>query len=813
MPKRDPIDQVLYRTAEIARNGPYPWARRQSTRLLVESSGERLLNALVHDEDLRSRVRTYMVRNQPAALAPLIFGGDLDHFKQEVFKSENPHRLLATGLLHEDSDVAHLAIDYLTGEENTDTLASETEMTAEEPPEVAPITENKDGDGTTSVELEQLEERINELLAELDAVQTERETAAARAELAEADAARLQTELERATWHATQLQSELDYLRTATPSRTQQRKRESKLRQAERYLKERDEYKARVAAADQAKREAVEGVAAMRAEADDAEAELREKLRRHKRARNAIERSLATPKGRAEYLERSISSEIRELDQILDDLPHGPARTKASQRAQKLNELRELLCSTYLAVEKAPDPPKEEYVRAVSDRTVRVFPLGGGTEIGGSAILVEGGGTRVLVDAGLRPQADVIHDMAPPRIEEALGKRIDAVFVTHAHTDHSGFIPAIVRHHPGVKVIASPGTEALLPTMWDDSQKVSERRADALGEYMDVAPLYGESEVEAAEDRIESVRFGQRKALGEAQFELFPAGHIVGASGVILHLGDRRVVVTGDISYEAQATVDGAAIPKGARNADLLVIESTYCHDVRSPRQVQAAKFVKGVEEVLNRHGRVLIPAFGLGRAQEVALLLKEQLGDAPIVIDGLAGRISRIFEAHATDEGRHLEIFGSNVRQIENRRQRDRTAKTFSTGVVITTSGMMNGGPVIRWAQEILPDPQSALFLCGYQDEESPGSALLSLVNGPGQKTITLPGIDENIAVKVNADVAMYHLSAHADREGLTDIIREVSPSETMLVHGYPSKQRGFARRLNEQQVRVVATDDWMAQ
>jgi Cft2 family RNA processing exonuclease len=754
-----------------------------------------------------------MVRNQPGALVPILFGGDLELFRQQLSESAHPPRVVATGLLHEDSAVAHLALDYLTGELGPESLARNEQSAVAESPEVAPRIYDSTNDDSSKVEVVQLEQRINDLLVEVDSVQIERETLAARAEQAGAEVAQLLIELEKSAAQSAKLQSELDELRAATPSRTQQRKRDSKLRQAQRYLQEREELKSRLAAAERSKLEAIEEAVAIRAEAEDAEAELREKLRRHKRARSALERSLSTPEGRAQYLSRSISSEIGELERRVEGLPHGPTRTKASQRMQKLNELQELLYTTYLAVVKAPDRAGEPYVRVVSDRTVRVFPLGGGTEIGGSAVLVEGGDTRVLVDAGLRPQAEAIHDMAPPRVEEALRNRIDAVFVTHAHTDHSGFIPAIVRQHPGVKLITSPGTEALLPTMWDDSQKVSERRADALAEYMDAAPLYGEAEVEAAEDRIESVRFGQRKSLRDAQFELFPAGHIVGASGVVLHFGDQRVVITGDISYEAQATVDGATIPKSAHNADLLIIESTYCHDVRPPRQVQALSFVKGVEEVLNHHGRVLIPAFGLGRAQEVALLLKEQLGDTPVLIDGLAGRISRIFEAHASDEGRRLEIFGSNVRQIENRRQREREVKTFGTGVVITTSGMMTGGPVIRWAQEILPDRHSALFLCGYQDEESPGSALLSLVNGTGGRTLRLPGIEEDIAVQVNANVSMYHLSAHADREGLTDLIREVSPSETMLVHGYPAKQRGFARRLNQQQIRVVDTADWTTQ
>lgn len=807
MAARDPVEEVLYRTAEIARSSrSYGWMRRHSTRLLVQTQSKRLTAAIEQNEDLRARVRKYIIKNHRRAIEPIVFGQDIDQFKSELTAGGDVQRILATGLLHENTEVAHFSATLIHDGE----LLEEARQPGEESP-FPEIQESRTPAQTPAdVEIQQLESRIEELLTRVTAAQDERESASARADQLHAEVDTLTAKIEKANATIARLEGELTDLRNSIPSKNQQRKQKTQAKRAERFLAERDRLIARAEQAEIDRLNAMKELAAVRVESEETELELREEMRNHKRVRTTLEQKLEDPAGRAEYLARRVQADQDEIGRELEAIGHGRDRTKLTRKLQKLERLLELIQDLYLDSTEPlvePEPPR---IKVTATYDLRVVPLGGGTEVGGSAVLVEGGGKRILVDAGLRPQADTTDKMAPPEIAEALKGKLDAVFVTHAHTDHSGYVPAIVERYPGIKVIASPGTAALLPTMWDDSQKVSERRAATLNQYMAAAPLYGEAEVEAAEDRIEEVRYGQTKALGDVRFELFPAGHIVGAAGVVLRFGERKIVITGDISDEAQATVDGARIPKSAHGAELLLIESTYCHDTHRSRENQASEFVQSIERVLDGHGRVLIPAFGLGRAQEVALLLKEHLSEVPVLIDGLAGRISHVFEAHAREQGRHLEIFGGNIRQVEGWKHRERELKTFATGVVITTSGMMNGGPAVRWAQEILPDPHSALYLCGYQDEESPGSALLALANGSGAKTFNLSVSEGQIPVPVNARVALYHLSAHADRDGLTDIIREVSPQQTMLVHGLPKRQREFGTRLQQQGLRTTKTGEW---
>ncbi|MEV4575087.1 MBL fold metallo-hydrolase [Nonomuraea jabiensis] len=460
-----------------------------------------------------------------------------------------------------------------------------------------------------------------------------------------------------------------------------------------------------------------------------------------------------------------------------------------------------LLTALQALVAPQPSMPRAE---AVKERHLRVRPLGGANEIGGSCLLVEAGSTRLLIDAGLRPGDPAL----PPRdIDHALSGPVHAVVVTHAHTDHCGYVPALVDQRQELRVIATPETTLLMPRMWMDSAKLMGERARLHRQWgSDDDALYGNDSVSSATQRCEELPYGVERAIHDVSVELFPAGHILGAAGVVVRAGDQRITVTGDISGFRQETVDGYAIPHSAREADLLVMESTCCAEDHAPRDTRVKDLIRAVEEVYAGGGRVLIPAFALGRAQELAMIMRSHLPHVPVLVDGMAATLASSFEQITSNQPSPLHIFGDNVR----RAQRPRDLTMFTSGVVITTSGMLSGGPAVQWAAQILPESHSALFLSGYQDEESAGAKLLRLVEEQAPHlSINDHGTERDVPLK--ARIEMMRLSAHADKRGLLEIADEVGAHQVMLVHGLPHRQRDFGKILEIRGHRLAPTGPWI--
>jgi predicted metal-dependent RNase len=178
-----------------------------------------------------------------------------------------------------------------------------------------------------------------------------------------------------------------------------------------------------------------------------------------------------------------------------------------------------------------------------------------------------------------------------------------------------------------------------------------------------------------------------------------------------------------------------------------------------------------------------------------------------PVLLDGMAREISHIYEKVADQRGEELTIIGGQVRKVEHR---GRMIETFHSGVIVSTSGMLTGGPSVEWAKAILPNEADALLLCGYQDEEAPGRRLETLAHRHGSQQLLLADRWGEELVDVRADVRKYRLSAHADRRGLLDVIKMVQPKATMLVHGERESQRRFRLLLRGAHMPTVTTARW---
>jgi Cft2 family RNA processing exonuclease len=537
---------------------------------------------------------------------------------------------------------------------------------------------------------------------------------------------------------------------------------------------------------------------------------VQQELESEQRGRRRLAQELGDAPSRARRLLPFVEREaVATRGQAASARP-GPERSRHTRRAEDWQRLATLLTELYDLNEPVETAhPVSELGPAqggsvpvqVIERGLRVTALGGSNHIGGSALLVEVGDTRILIDAGLRPQARVSHP-GPPRINEAIAARLHAMVITHAHADHAGYVPWVTEQQRLTKIFCSPQTAALLPTVWADSVRVMRAEADSATSFgvESVEPPYGDAEVSHSEDALVSLPYGQSRRVADVDITLFQAGHILGAAGVVIQAGDRRVVITGDIDDRTQASVAAAQIPpRLARGADLLVIETTYCDSIHNDRHHEGASLVAEAEGILAAGGRILVPAFGLGRAQEIALLLGEQMPNVDVLVDGLARDISELYALQGAPE-----VLRGRVRKVTNR---ERDILGFHTGIVITTSGMLTGGAAVPWAETVLQEPSSALFLCGHQDEDSPGRELerLASADPDSPRDVRLRGATgQSTTIKVAAKVVRYNLSAHADRTGLNSIIDQVDPKAIMLVHGEPGPQRTFQGAL-ERSGRVV--------
>ncbi|HKQ79560.1 MAG TPA: MBL fold metallo-hydrolase [Blastocatellia bacterium] len=439
--------------------------------------------------------------------------------------------------------------------------------------------------------------------------------------------------------------------------------------------------------------------------------------------------------------------------------------------------------------------------------------LGGGNEIGASSAIVEIGSARILIDCGIRMSGDHrLPDLAA--ISQTHAGQLDAVLLTHAHMDHSGALPVLHQHFPGVPVYATAPTRGLVEVLLRDSINIMRARAESEQEL----PLYSQPAVESLLEKMIPTPFGSPMEIGRTGVTAtwFPAGHILGASSIGVEGVEQgrsiRVLFSGDIAVADQLTVPGM-LPPAAFRPDVLVIEATYGDRMHSPRELEEQRLIEMVAGIIEQRGKLLIPAFAIGRAQEVTLMLLKQfrskkLASFPVWIDGMVKTVCGVysqFPAHQTPYSRRLiEKHGNpffnivdEIRQVTSPAEREKVL-SGDPCVIIASSGMLTGGASAFYAQHLVNDERNGIAITGYQDEESPGRQLLALAEAETREA-SIAG--KTLAVKCG--VEKYSLSAHADCNEIAGLIEAINPREVVLVHGEGRSRESLRDLLRKQGAR----------
>ena len=399
--------------------------------------------------------------------------------------------------------------------------------------------------------------------------------------------------------------------------------------------------------------------------------------------------------------------------------------------------------------------------------------LGGASEVGRLGMLLRQGPETLLFDYGVLPKDPPQYPLkAPP---------VDLVFVSHAHLDHSGMIPWICGRQD-TNVVLTPVTSSVTDLLLKDSLKV----ADLEG----YEPPFDDGDIQATRRNSRTVDFGESLDVGSMEVTLHPAGHIPGATMFEVN-GNQTTLFTGDLHTLTTDLVRGAKpVP-----CDTLVVESTYAGRNHPDRLKTQHEFLRKIEEVNHRGGLALVPAFAVGRTQDILLTLAK--GKFDVWLDGMGKTVNGIYLDHPEylHSAKDLKHAIGRVRVVRTARG---ARQAMQGEVIVTTSGMLDGGPVIRYLEEVREDPRSAILLTGYQVEGTNGRRLVE------EGVVDIHGAD----VKIRCEWQKFDFSSHAGHNDLVQFIEGCDPQRVVLMHG--DNRELLAEALEGREVHMPVEGQW---
>lgn len=385
--------------------------------------------------------------------------------------------------------------------------------------------------------------------------------------------------------------------------------------------------------------------------------------------------------------------------------------------------------------------------------------------MGRSAILLN---EELLLDYGIKP--------TDPPSYPSNGLRPKTVIISHGHLDHCGLVPNLMDLEP--EVYCTSLTAKLSALLARDTLKIAEKKGHTI-------PYYNE-EIQEFERKVRPKGYRQEFKSNGYLVSFYDAGHIPGSSMVHVGKDKQTLFYTGDINTIKTELQKGADID--FPDSDILLIESTYFGKNHTPRKILEDRFIASIRETIDNGGRAIIPAFSIGRTQEIMLILKNH--GLRAYVDGMGVDVFNLIKRspeHVTDIKKLENAFtSSNIIEPE-----DREEIIKEPSIIVTSAGMLNGGPVLYYINEIFDDPKSKIHLTGYQAEDT-----------NGRRAIESRYIENrNRTIRLNCGLELYDFSAHCGDAQLKDVVKTFcdNGTETVIaVHG--ENTGGFAQWVIEE-------------
>uniref|UniRef100_A0A914CDW6 Integrator complex subunit 11 n=1 Tax=Acrobeloides nanus TaxID=290746 RepID=A0A914CDW6_9BILA len=427
---------------------------------------------------------------------------------------------------------------------------------------------------------------------------------------------------------------------------------------------------------------------------------------------------------------------------------------------------------------------------------LRVVPLGAGQDVGRSCILISMGGKNIMLDCGMHmgysddrrfPDFSYISGGGP------LNGFLDCVIISHFHLDHCGALPHMseIVGYDGPIYMTYP-TKAIVPVLLEDYRKVqTEFRGDT--------NFFTSQHIKQCMKKVIAVNLQEIVHVdNELTIQAFYAGHVLGAAMFLVTNGSESVLYTGDFNMTPDRHLGAAHVYPGLK-PNLLITETTYATTIRDSKRARERDFLKKVHETVLDGGKVLIPVFALGRAQELCILLEsywERLDlKYPIYFSpGLAEKATKYYRLFInwTNEKIKKTFVERNMFDFKHIKPFDMTfADSKSPMVLFSTPGMLHGGQSLRVFKKWCTDPKNMIIMPGYCVAGTVGAKVIN-----GMKKIE---IDQRI-YEINLRVEYMSFSAHADAKGIMQLIKDVEPKNVMFVHGEDQKMEFLKQKVEKE-------------
>jgi Cft2 family RNA processing exonuclease len=433
------------------------------------------------------------------------------------------------------------------------------------------------------------------------------------------------------------------------------------------------------------------------------------------------------------------------------------------------------------------------------------------TEIGANSYYLEIGRNRLLLDCGMHPKRT--GEEALPDLKAIVGRGIEAVLISHAHQDHIGTLPVVMRRFPSARVFMTEATAEIGSVLLHNSVNVMTRQREEIGERS--YPLFTHREIDRASERwrwcpvrqrisIAGERAPQPRTHSGLTFEFFDAGHVLGSTGILLRAEGQTVFYTGDVNFDNQTLMEAAIFPD--EKIDVLVMECTRGDHAKAASWTRAGeerRLAEALEGAFARGACVLIPVFALGKTQEILAMLykfrresRKVSGEFPIYIGGLSSKFTDIYDRRARMTRRQLPRLQlmRDVAPFILNDETVRDAPLRAGRVYVLSSGMMIPKTLSNvFARRLIENPQHSIFFVGYTNPESPAGLLRDAGNG-GEVALD----PDKPLQRIRCNIEQFQFSAHATRETLIEYAKRLSPRKIVLVHGDPPAVEWMRARLS---------------